>query len=278
VIKKKSPAKINLYLRVNRRRTDGYHDITSLMQLITLYDELRFSPQKTGIVLSCSRDDLPVDEKNLVYRAAAAFYARTGITPGIRIGIHKRIPLGAGLGGGSSNAATTLMTLNEIHKTALTKNDLMRLGETLGADVPFFVFGKTAWVSGRGEKLQEAPPLPRMSFVLINPGFPVSTHEVYEGLNWGLTKKRRNYSIPRFSSIQEVAAGLANDLEGVVSTLYPVVNEIKAFLLKNGALGALMTGSGPTVFGIFKNNQASARVKRTAVLEKGWLVFDARPV
>ena len=176
MIKKISPAKINLYLKVIQKRDDGYHDIISLMQLITLYDELIFSPHDGGIVLKCPQSDLPVDENNLVYRAAAAFYSRTGIIPGIKITIHKHIPVGAGLGGGSSNAATTLATLNEIHKTPLTKKELMQVGATLGTDVPFFIFGKTAWASGRGETLEEAPPLPPLWFVIINPGSVSYTH------------------------------------------------------------------------------------------------------
>ncbi len=278
MIKKKSPAKINLYLRVIKKRADGYHDIISLMQLITLYDELIFSPRDSGIVLDCPQSDLPVDENNLVYRAAAAFYSRTGITPGIKIIIHKHIPVGAGLGGGSSNAATTLAALNEIHKKPLTKKELMQVGATLGADVPFFIFGKTAWASGRGETLEEAPPLPPLWFVIINPGFPVSTKEIYQGLNWGLTKKRINYSIPCFSSVKEIAAGLTNDLERVTLALYPVLREIKAFLLENGALGALMTGSGPTVFGIFSSEEAVLRVERIAALKNGWLAFGVRPL
>jgi 4-diphosphocytidyl-2-C-methyl-D-erythritol kinase len=278
VIKKKSPAKINLYLRVIGKRADGYHNILSLMQMITLYDELVFSFDKAGIVLDCLQSDLPVDKKNLVYRAAAAFYQRAGIVPGIKITLHKHIPVGAGLGGGSSNAATTLIALNEIYKTRLTKRELMQIGETLGADVPFFIFGKTAWASGRGEILEEALLLPPLWFVMINPGFPVSTKEIYQSLNWGLTKKAINYSIPRFSTPNEIATGLTNDLEAVTLALYPVLREIKAFLMENGALGALMTGSGPTVFGIFSSEEKAARAERLSAGKDGWLAFVARPL
>lgn len=278
MIKKKSPAKINLYLRVIKKRADGYHDILSLMQLITLYDELIFSPHGAGIILDCPQSDLPADENNLVYRAATAFYSRTGIAPGIKITLHKHIPLGAGLGGGSSNAATTLAALNEINKTGLTKSELMQIGETLGADVPFFIFGKTAWASGRGEVLEETQPLPPLCFVIINPGFSVSTQEIYRSLNWGLTKKGINYSIPRFSSVNEIATGLANDLEEATSAFYPVVREMKAFLLENGALGALMTGSGPTVFGIFNSEEKAERTERNSSGKNGWLTFVARPL
>jgi 4-diphosphocytidyl-2-C-methyl-D-erythritol kinase len=277
VIKKKAPAKINLCLRVIRKRADGYHDILSLMQMITLYDELVFSFDEGGIVLDCPRSDLPANEHNIVYRAAAAFYRRTGIVPGINITLHKHIPVGAGLGGGSSNAATTLVALNEIYSTRLTKSELMQIGETLGADVPFFIFGRTAWASGKGEILEAAQILPPFWLVLVNPGFPVSTKEIYQSLNWGLTKKGINYSIRRFSSVKEIAAGLENDLEGVALPLYPVLNEIKACLLENGALGALMTGSGPTVFGVFNSKEKAARAERLFAGRHGWFTWIARP-
>jgi 4-diphosphocytidyl-2-C-methyl-D-erythritol kinase len=275
VTSKKAPAKINLYLRVVRKRSDGYHDIISLMQLISLYDELTFVQRASGIMVKCPGSILPEDENNLVYRAAAGFYDRSGLKPGIEITLQKHIPVGAGLGGGSSDAATTLVTLNELHNSPLSTEELLRLGESLGADIPFFIFGKTAWASGKGEMLTEAPSLPLFWIVLINPGFPVSTKEVYQGLNLGLTKKIIKYSIPRFSSVKEAASGLVNDLERVTLTLHPALAEIKAFLLKNGALGAAMTGSGPTMFGVFTDEASAQRVRRISVAQDGWLTFCA---
>lgn len=276
MISKKAPAKINLYLRVVKKRVDGYHDIISLMQLISLYDELTFVQTNSGITVKCPGSSLPEDENNLVYRAAAGFYAQTGAKPGIEITLQKHIPVGAGLGGGSSDAATTLVTLNEMHGLPLTKKELLQLGESLGADVPFFIFGKTAWAEGRGEILTEAPALPLFWIVLINPGFPVSTKEVYQGLNLGLTKKIIDYSIPRFSSVKDMATGLTNDLEQVTLARHPVLEQIKAFLLKNDALGAAMTGSGPTMFGVFTDEDSAQRVENISAKQNGWLTFCAR--
>ncbi len=276
MISKRAPAKVNLYLRVVKRRDDGYHDIITLMQLISLYDELTFTRINSGLTVRCPKSDLPEGEGNLVYRAATAFHAQTGIQPGIEITLQKHIPVGAGLGGGSSDAATTLVTLNEMHNSPLTKMELQRLGESLGADVPFFIFEKTAWASGKGEVLTEGPEFPVFWIVLINPGFPVSTKEIYRGLNLGLTKKIINYSIPRFSSVTEMASGLENDLERVTLALHPDLAPIKSFLLENGALGAVMTGSGPTIFGVFAGQEAAERAEKIAARRKEWLTFCVR--
>ncbi len=273
MISKKAPAKINLCLKVIRKRDDGYHDIVSLMQQVGLFDELVFVPARSGIKISCPGSDLPEDVDNLVYRAAASFYDRTGIIPGIDITLKKQIPTGAGLGGGSSDAATTLLTLNEMNNLPLKTEELLQLGESLGADVPFFVFGKTAWAAGKGEILTHGPTLPPFWVVMINPGFHVSTKEVYQGLNLGLTKKVINYSIPCFSSVKDVAAGLVNDLERVTMARHPVLGQIKAFLLENGALGVSMSGSGPTVFGLFSDRDAAGQAQAMASNQRGWLTF-----
>jgi len=276
VTSKKAPAKINLYLRVVNKRSDGYHDIISLMQLISLQDELDFVETDTGIKVKCPGSALPEDETNLVYRAAAGFYAKTGIKPGIGITVQKHIPVGAGLGGGSSDAATTLLAMNDLYNSPLSRAELLQLGESLGADVPFFIFGKPAWASGKGEILTEAPSLPLFWIVLINPRFQVSTGEVYQGLNLRLTKKIIKYSIPCFSSVKEAAAGLANDLERVTFTLHPDLEKIKTFLLENGALGAAMTGSGPTMFGIFTDADSAQRAEKISARRNDWLTFCVR--
>jgi 4-diphosphocytidyl-2-C-methyl-D-erythritol kinase len=276
MITKASPAKINLYLRVLRKREDGYHDILSLMQKITLFDEMTFAPTGCGIAVHCPGATLPDDEGNIVYRAAAAFFSRIGISPGIEITIRKRIPIAAGLGGGSSNAATTLMALNEMYGSPITREELMGIGAGLGADVPFFIFGKTAWVSGIGDRLAEAPPLPPCRFVLIHPGFEISTKSVYQGLNLGLTKQGFNYSIPRFSTAEDLIRGLTNDLEKVTVKLHPVLDEVKALLLASGARGALMSGSGPTVFGIFTDRESAGRAEKNLGQQTRWRVFGAQ--
>jgi 4-diphosphocytidyl-2-C-methyl-D-erythritol kinase len=276
MIAKASPAKVNLQLRVLRRREDGYHDILSLMQKISLSDEMTFSPRAGGIALNCPDSALPDDEGNIVYRAAAAFYARTGVPPGIEITIRKRIPIAAGLGGGSSNAATTLMALNELADHPLTREELMRTGAGLGADVPFFIFGNAAWASGIGDRLVEAPPLPPLWFVLINPGFAVSTKMVYRELNLGLTNGSINYSIPRFYTVDDVIGGLTNDLEKVTLRQHPVLGHFKTLLLENGARGALMSGSGPTVFGVFADAKSALLAEKNLRHGNRWPVFGAR--
>lgn len=276
MITKLSPAKVNLYLRVLGKRRDGYHDILSLLQRISLFDELAFSPGGCGIVVRCPGGTLPEDEGNIVYRAAAAFFSRTAVPPGIEIIVRKKIPLAAGLGGGSSNAATTLTTLNEIAGSPLARKELMEIGSRLGADVPFFIYGKTAWVSGIGNRFVEAPSLPPLWFVLINPGFEIPTKMVYQKLNLGLTNGGINYSIPRFYTMDDLIRGLTNDLEKVTVGLHPVLDLLKSLLLENGALGALMSGSGPTVFGLFADEESAFSAERKLKQESGWSVFGAR--
>ena len=275
MITKASPAKVNLYLRVFRKRKDGYHDLLSLMQRISLFDEMTFSPGQGRIVVRCPDADLPEDEGNIVYRAAAAFFSRVGSPSGAEIVIRKRIPVSAGLGGGSSNAATTLTTLNELSGSPLTREELMGIGAELGADVPFFIFEKTAWASGIGNRFTEAPPLPPLWFVLINPGFGISTKKVYRQLNLGLTSGRINYSIPRFNTAEDLIRGLTNDLEKVTVGLHPVLDHFKALLMENGARGALMSGSGPTVFGIFTDGVSAFAAEKNLRRANGWLVFGA---
>ena len=275
MISKTAPAKVNLTLRVLGKRTDGYHDILSLMQRISLCDEMLFSPRDRGVVVRCPDSSLPEDEGNIAYRAAAAFISRTESPPGVEIAIRKRIPIAAGLGGGSSNAATTLMTLNEMAGYPLTREELMRMGTELGADVPFFIFGDTAWASGIGDHLIAATPLPRLRFVLVNPGFTVSTKMVYQSLNLGLTNPSIRYSIPRFSTLEDVIGGLTNDLEKVTVGRHPVLDHIKNLLLENGARGALMSGSGPTVFGIFTDEASALQAEKNLGQGNRWSVFGA---
>lgn len=278
MITKASPAKVNLYLRVLRRREDGYHDILSLMQRISLCDELTFTPRAGGILVRCPDSPLPEDERNIVYRAAASFNSRFVAPPGIEITIRKKIPIAAGLGGGSSNAATTLMTLNEISGSPLTRDELLVMGAKLGADVPFFIFGNTTWASGIGDHFIEAAPLPPLSFVLINPGFAVSTKQVYQELNLELTNRRINYSIPRFDTVGHLICGLKNDLEKVTMRLHPDLERLKSLLIESGAAGALMSGSGPTVFGVFEDEDSSLRAEkslRQENQENRWTVFRA---
>ncbi len=273
-----SPAKVNLILKVLRRREDGYHDIASLMQKVSLADEMEFAPRKEGIALACPGSDLPTGEGNLVVRAARALFAEAGFTGGVEITLRKRIPTAAGLGGGSSNAATTLTVLNNLFQFGFDRERLIRIGARLGADVPFFIYGSTAWAFGIGEILEPAETPPGMWLVLVNPGFEVPTKWVYQSLNLPLTKTPLKYTIPTFSGVRDLAAALSNDLETVTVARHPVLEELKGFLLRQGALGSLMSGSGPTVFGLFENEPDAIKAEGALRTSYPYAVFKAQPI
>jgi 4-diphosphocytidyl-2-C-methyl-D-erythritol kinase len=277
VITCQSPAKVNLILKVLRHREDGYHDIASLMQKVSLADEMQFAPIRDGIEISCPGSDLPTDEGNLVVRAARALFAEAGFAGGVRITLRKRIPTAAGLGGGSSNAATTLTVLNDLFRFGFDRERLIRIGARLGADVPFFIYGSTAWAFGIGDLLEPAV-IPEMCLVLVNPGFEVPTKWVYQSLNLPLTKTPLKYSIPSFSGIRDLASALSNDLEKVTVARYPVLEELKGFLLRQGAIGSLMSGSGPTVFGLFEKEQDAIKAEGALRTSYPYAVFRAQTI
>ncbi len=261
MIVRQSPAKVNLFLRVLRKRDDGYHDILSLMQRISLCDKMSFDLKGNKIVVKCPGSSLPENRDNIVYRAAEVILSDISPNSGVEITIYKRIPIAAGLGGGSSNAATALVTLNEMTGTKYSTEELMRMGTELGADVPFFIFGKTALASGIGDCLKPVEGIPDLWFILVNPGFEVSTRDIYGNLKLGLTKEPIKYRMPRFMTLSHIAKGLYNDLEKVSLRSYPVLSDIKELLVANGALGSLMSGSGPTIFGIFRNEADAKRAE-----------------
>ncbi|MGB5219137.1 MAG: 4-(cytidine 5'-diphospho)-2-C-methyl-D-erythritol kinase [Smithella sp.] len=261
-----APAKINIFLHVLRKRADGYHDIFSLMQKISLHDELIFSPRPQGIVLHCPGTDLPTNENNLIVHAAKAVFDYCDYRSGMEITLHKKIPMTAGLGGGSSDAATTIMALNKICSLGLKKIELLKIGAKIGADVPFFIFGNAALASGIGDRLKHLRHLPQLDILLIKPPFDLSTKMIYENLNLRLTRGKNNYSIPRFLDLGDMVCGLHNDLESVSLKMHPELADLKQMLLRHGALGALMSGSGPTVFGIFRNGEEAKKALK--IIEK----------
>lgn len=268
-----APAKINLYLQVLGKRPDGYHELGMIMQRVSLYDRIGISLlENPGVRVLCEGVVLPPGGENIASSAARRILALSGKNCGVEISIDKRIPVAAGLGGGSSDAATVLEGLNEMLELGLSREALMAEGSRLGADVPFFLFKSAAWATGIGDVLQKVEGLPPVWYVLVNPGVAVSTAWVYQNL--GLTSGGGAAKLPGFSGTEKgLVSLLRNDLEGVTARRFPVVEEIKEKLLAHGAAGALMSGSGPTVFGIFAEESSASRALESLSAEAGWKVF-----
>jgi 4-diphosphocytidyl-2-C-methyl-D-erythritol kinase len=275
-----SPAKVNLRLEILKRREDGYHELRTLLQKISLRDTLHFSLKKEkGVSINTDHPKLPIGKDNLVYKAAQSMLKVSDYKGGVRIEIEKRIPLGAGLGGGSSNAATALKALNQLLKMDLSKRELMEMGLEIGADVPFFFLEGAAIGLGIGEQLKKKE-LPILWYVLIYPNFEVSTRWAYQ--NFVLTNQRIHFNLHKFLRTPEgISRILLNHLEEVVSEKYPQISIMKKILLSAGALGSLMTGSGPTVFGLFPEGKSAAGAYekiRKLVGRKGWVVFNTHSI
>jgi 4-diphosphocytidyl-2-C-methyl-D-erythritol kinase len=266
----RAPAKINLYLQVLSRRPDGYHELATWMQKLVLADDITLTATRSGVTLECRGADLATDARNLACRAALLFFQETGLPGGVAITLVKNIPVAAGLGGGSSDAAAVLTGLNRLYAAGLTERKMMELGLGLGADVPFFVAGcPAALATGIGEKLEERQPLSGYRVVLVNPGFPVSTKWVYENFDqtqtvpFALTTEDNAYILGRAFAGSLAPANFFNDLERVTTARYPEVGRLKKELADAGAAVALMSGSGPTVFGIFTDPDLAAQSAAT---------------
>lgn len=270
-IKLKTRAKVNFSIDVVGKRDDGYHLVEMIMQTIDLYDLITLgdAPGK-GIMLTCSSSIVPSDARNIAYKAAALLKGMFGVEKGIKIDIEKRIPVGAGMAGGSCNAAGVLVGLNKLWNLGLTTEELKQLGLKLGADVPFCIEGGTVLAQGIGDKLTTIKDVKDVWIVVCKPNFSVSTAEVYKSLkldNMGTrpdTKRLLGYI--EKGDIKALAGGMANVLESVTQSRYSVIAHIKDKMMHQRALGSIMTGSGPTVFGIFKNfedaHKAESRLKQ----------------
>ena len=271
-----SPAKINLFLQITGKRQNRYHDLFTLICCISLYDTVSLSFGAKYTTVSCSDPEVPEDESNLAVRAANLFFRTVHKNEGVKIELEKQIPVAAGLGGGSSNAATVLLGLNRFYGQPLPQNKLMSLGLSIGADVPFFIFRKPATATGIGEKLEPYEGLKLFQILLVCPKFAVSTKEIYKSLNLELTKcnKKLNF-ITSKKKIFNIKKHLCNDLEEITASICPDVNKAKEALLSHGAMGALMSGSGPAVFGIFPDFD-KAQIAYNAILNKhNWRLFQA---
>ena len=265
-----APAKINYLLDVIGKRSDGYHSLRMIMQRVNLCDKITLTlTNNPGIVVSCNSKGAPDGPANIAWKAARALLDLAETDCGVNISITKNIPVAAGLGGGSSDAASVLMGMNELLHLSLTEQQLMETGTKLGADVPFFIFKKAALAEGIGDKLSLLPDMPRCWILLINPGVHVSTAWVYRSLQ--LTNNRKLNRLPEFfGSIEDVVSILSNDLEDVTIPAFPVIAEIKNRLMDLGAVGSMMSGSGPTVFGIFKNFDAAEIARREITVGHNW--------
>ena len=250
-------AKINLTLDITGCREDGYHTVCMVMQSISLCDVLTFTLRQDGkIKLTCSNPNLSVDESNIVQKAAKLFFKLTNNQKmGATIHLQKNIPIAAGLAGGSSNAAATLIALNELAETGLTKNQLMQVGLMLGADVPFCIMGGTALAEGIGEKLTPLKSMPECSIVLAKPKQGISTASAYSAYDKQGAKKRPNtelvISAINSGDLAGMTKGMHNVLEDVAD--FPQIAELEAIMMEQGAIFSQMSGSGPTVFGIFED-------------------------
>lgn len=269
-----SPAKINFFLAITGRRSDGYHELLSLFCPVTLYDTITLTFGETDIRVSCNHPDVPDNEGNIAYRAATLFVERLGKTDGVAIRIDKQIPVAAGLGGGSSNAATVLMALNEYYHHPFSQTEISEMGLKLGADVPFFIFGKPALARGIGEKLEAVERLISYKILIIFPGFGVSTAYIYKNLNLRLTncEKKLKHSCFKNSDI-DAASCLCNDLETAAEVLYPEISDVKHALLAQGAKAALMSGSGSSVFGLFADTLQAENAFRVLSAHPRWQCY-----
>ncbi len=261
-IARKAYAKINLGLDVLRRREDGYHEVKMIMQTVDIFDTLTFvKKNEPGIRLKVDNEELSEDKDNLIYRAAELLMEKAGVKQGVEITLEKRIPIAAGMAGGSTDAAAAFHGINELFDLGYSLEDLQMLGVTLGADIPYCLAGGTAISEGIGEILTKLPEPPQCTLVVAKPDINVSTKFVYENLHANTLAYHPDIDgmieAIKIGSLQGITDRLGNVLETVTVREYPIIEEIKNLMKQEGAENALMSGSGPTVFGIFTNEESA---------------------
>lgn len=283
--------KINLGLDVLGRRPDGYHEVKMVMQTVDICDVLTFDKARSGITISTDSRELPIDEDNLIYKAVKLLFDKYGIEEGISIHLQKRIPIAAGMAGGSSDAAAALKGINEIFQLGCSLDELRELGVKIGADVPYCVMGKTALAEGIGEKLTALPSMPDCLLLVAKPDINVSTKYVYAQLEHAQLEHEHLYAGEAYEhpdidgmvqAIKEGSMGgilkrMGNVLESVTIPAHPIIGTLKERMMELGAEGSLMSGSGPTVFGIFRDEEKAQRAFLQLKEEKyGKQIFLAR--
>jgi 4-diphosphocytidyl-2-C-methyl-D-erythritol kinase len=269
-LEKKSPCKVNLLLNILGKRADGFHELETVMHPVNLFDELSFTRVPQGCHLTCSDPALPTDAGNLVHRAAMSFFQKTEIRDGVRIHLEKKIPMAAGLGGGSGNAATTLLGLNELFGKPLSAAALQEIAATLGSDIPFFLQTTPALGTGRGEKIQPLDFFPAMNgaaIFLIHPGFGISTPWAYQNLarfpsalNGTPGRAQKLIALLQTADLRTAGAEFYNSLEAPALEKYPLLALFQDFLRQNGAAATLMSGSGSTTFALAENPMAAEQL------------------
>jgi 4-diphosphocytidyl-2-C-methyl-D-erythritol kinase len=287
-LEKKSPCKVNLILNILGRRADGFHELETVMQPVNLCDRMTFERAGGGVQLTCNHPELPCDAKNLVHRAATAFLSAAGIADGVKIHLQKNLPLAGGIGGGSANAAVTFTALNELFGSPLSFERLHSLSAALGSDVPFFLYGKPALATGRGENvktLEDFPALKGRAFLLVHPGFGISTPWSYQNLarfpkdqNGQAGRAEKLVALLQAGDLNTAAAEMYNSLEAPAFDKFPVLPLYKNFFRDQGALVSLMSGSGSTTFAICENLPAADRLAekfKSRFGDRGWLATVA---
>lgn len=271
-IRLKTPAKVNICLKITGKRPDGYHDLFSIMVPVDLFDSLDITINSTPrITIFNDGLDVPTDENNLIYQAVESFFSKTGIkNKGVSVKLKKNIPVAAGLGGGSSDAACTLLGLNRLFSSPMSRSDLHKTAGRLGADVPFFLDAVPSFATGIGDILEPIDNWPEFYYLIVTPPIEISTRWVYENYKMQLTSKEYNY-IKKILEKDEIIISnlLDNDLEKVTSTSFPVINTLKEKLVDAGAEGAIMSGSGPSVFGVFLS-------RKKAVSARDFMLSDTK--
>jgi len=269
-LEKKSPCKVNLILNILGKRADGFHELETVMHPVNLFDEMQFERTGGDVQLTCSNPALPTDSGNLVHRAAMLFFQKTEIRDGVRIHLEKKIPMAAGLGGGSGNAATTLLGLDELFGKPLQAKALEDIAASLGSDIPFFLQTKPGLGTGRGEKIESLENFPAMAgaaFVLVHPGFGISTPWAYQNLarfpaalNGTPGRARKLISLLQTADLRTAGREFYNSLEAPALDKYPLLTLFQDFFRENGALATLMSGSGSTTFALAENPSAAGQL------------------
>ncbi len=282
VISLKAPAKVNLFLEIMGKRDDGYHEIETIMQEIDLADSLQFEEIQEGVKLECNDKNIPVNQDNLVCKAANLILEECGIKKGVLINLEKNIPVGAGLGGGSSDAATTLKALNSLWKVGLSNEELMEFAAKLGSDIPFFINGKTSLCRGRGELIAPVEVRSRMDYIILFPRVHISTETIYKNLKIDLTKKRKDVSFfldaLKYSEVASISKLLFNRLEEVIFATYPDLLQVKSDLESFDFCGVSISGSGSAFFGLCHDRHQAEVIKSKVELSGMGNVFVATNV